>query len=673
MSQVTYPGVYVREIPSGSRPISNVSTSVAAFIDFFKEGPVDEPMQIFGMSDFQRIFGGLDTRSEASYAISQFFMNGGSEAWVVRITRKEADGSSSIDTNAAAAKVGIGDSLTTPSSNPVIAVEAANAGAWGNTVRVSIEPDPESPTTKFGLFVNRYESGEGNASVIQSEKYLGLTLQTGPKYFYDVINGSSQLIKVTDAASGSGTSLPIPNGNYSSADIDTSAVDLTMLDNTDFSIQIGDNTATGVIKGATVNDLRKFRSVLEKAIRKATAVSGSEITTAFTGASVELIGDRYLIKAGAGRDYSPNLTMILTDGSGAVATSLNLDGQHNYQEYSLGLNGEPIDTATNFATDVYSLALKAGQKGADGSVPQADEIIGDAEDKTGLFALKDVDLFNILCLPLAAKIGEDSSRVTEMTQIYAEAIAYCEERRAICLIDVPNDIKDYATMKDWVDDHASIIRHKNSVTYFPNPRIADPENDYRLRTIGASGTMAGLYSRTDTTRGVWKAPAGTEATLRGVNELCVKVNDSQNGVLNPLGINCLRNFPVYGNISWGARTLVGADIQASEWKYVSVRRLALFLEESLFRGTKWVVFENNDEPLWASIRQNIRAFMMRLFNEGAFQGGSPDEAFFVKCDAETTTQTDRNLGVVNIEIGFAALKPAEFVVLKIQQMSNEDA
>jgi hypothetical protein len=159
--------------------------------------------------------------------------------------------------------------------------------------------------------------------------------------------------------------------------------------------------------------------------------------------------------------------------------------------------------------------------------------------------------------------------------------------------------------------------------------------------------------------------------LSGVRELKVKLTDRENGDINKLGVNCLRNFPVYGNVVWGARTLDGADPMASEWKYIPIRRLALFIEESLYRGTQWVVFEPNDEPLWAQIRLNVGAFMHNLFRQGAFQGRSPREAYFVKCDAETTTQNDRNLGIVNILVGFAPLKPAEFVVIKIQQMAGD--
>ncbi len=167
-----------------------------------------------------------------------------------------------------------------------------------------------------------------------------------------------------------------------------------------------------------------------------------------------------------------------------------------------------------------------------------------------------------------------------------------------------------------------------------------------------------------------ESAAGTEADLRNVSDVELNLTDNENGVLNKLGVNCIRKFP-NGIVNWGARTLDGSDDFGSEWKYIPIRRLALFLEESLFRGTKWVVFEPNDEPLWAKVRMNLNAFMMSLFRQGAFQGSTPDKAFFVKCDGETTTQNDRNLGIVNIQVGFAPLKPAEFVIITIQQMAGD--
>ena len=178
-------------------------------------------------------------------------------------------------------------------------------------------------------------------------------------------------------------------------------------------------------------------------------------------------------------------------------------------------------------------------------------------------------------------------------------------------------------------------------------------------------------ARTDASRGVWKAPAGIDATISGAAELSAKLTDGENGILNPLGVNCLRSFPVIGRVVWGARTLVGADQLADQWKYLPVRRTALYIEETLYRATQWVVFEPNDEPLWAQIRLNIGAFMQGMFRQGAFQGQSPRDAYFVKCDKETTTQDDINRGVVNIVVGFAPLKPAEFVVIKLQQIAGQ--
>jgi len=159
-----------------------------------------------------------------------------------------------------------------------------------------------------------------------------------------------------------------------------------------------------------------------------------------------------------------------------------------------------------------------------------------------------------------------------------------------------------------------------------------------------------------------------DAILAGLPELSVPLTDPENGELNPIAVNCLRVKPAAGPVVWGARTLEGDDRRPSDWKYIPVRRLALFLEESLYRGTQWVVFEPNDEPLWAQIRLNLNAFMQGLFRQGAFAGSSPRDAYFVKCDRETTTPIDVNLGIVNIVVGFAPLKPAEFVIIQIQQI-----
>jgi phage tail sheath protein FI len=249
------------------------------------------------------------------------------------------------------------------------------------------------------------------------------------------------------------------------------------------------------------------------------------------------------------------------------------------------------------------------------------------------------------------------------------ALKYCKDRRAFFVLDAPESWTSVDEAEAGVD--GLNLRDENVAVYFPRVKMVDPLRDNMPSVFAPSGVVAGLYARTDARRGVWKAPAGTEATMAGVRDLAVPITDGENGRLNPIGVNCLRSFPVTGNVVWGARTLEGADQLASEWKYVPVRRTALFIEETLYRGLKWVVFEPNDEPLWAQIRLNVGSFMHTLYRQGAFQGTTPKDAYLVKCDKETTTQADIDRGVVNILVGFAPLKPAEFVFVRIQQLAGQ--
>jgi phage tail sheath protein FI len=291
--------------------------------------------------------------------------------------------------------------------------------------------------------------------------------------------------------------------------------------------------------------------------------------------------------------------------------------------------------------------------------------------REGLWALEKADLFNLLCIPPLDRSGTTSEDVDPGTTL-AAALEYCKDRRAMLIVDPPttwDDPDDVTNAGIGVDSLG--LRDENAAVYFPRLMMPDPERNNRLQEFPPCGVVAGVIARTDATRGVWKAPAGQDTVMSGVRALSYKLTDGQNGILNPLGVNCLRSFPVIGNVVWGARTLEGADRLASEWKYIPVRRLALFIEESLYRGTQWVVFEPNDEPLWSQIRLNVGAFMHNLFRQGAFQGRTPREAYLVKCDAETTTQADINLGIVNVVVGFAPLKPAEFVIIRIQQLAGQ--
>jgi phage tail sheath protein FI len=306
--------------------------------------------------------------------------------------------------------------------------------------------------------------------------------------------------------------------------------------------------------------------------------------------------------------------------------------------------------------------------GADSAALVEADYTGSQSDKTGLYALEHADLFNLLCIPPDSRSGNTSATV------YQAALAYCVQRRAMLIVDPPatwNSATAAAKSVLATDVGVSGESARNAALYFPRVIQADPLREGQLDAFVPCGLVAGTMARTDTQRGVWKAPAGVDAAINGSQGLAINLTDAENGQLNPLGINCLRAFPVVGRVLWGARTLRGADQLADEYKYISVRRLALYIEESLYRGTQWVVFEPNDEPLWAQLRLNLGAFMQNLFRQGAFQGRTPREAYFVKCDRETTTQNDINLGIVNIVVGFAPLKPAEFVIISLQQMAGQ--
>jgi Bacteriophage tail sheath protein len=498
-STLSYPGVYIEEIPSGVRTITGVATSITAFLGSALRGPVDEPVRIQSFGDFERTFGGLWTKSTLSYAAQHFFLNGGTDAIVVRIAR-----------NADKARIVL------PGGTGPLTLVASSVGTWGNALRAIVDHDT-ADTADPNLFNLRVEETVGT-TVRSAETFRNLSIDPGAARFVSkVLEQQSALVRVDGA-------LPLA---------------------------------------------------------------------------------------------PPNPT-----------TGVNSD--------KLGTDGDDL-TATEYQ--------------------------GSESAKTGLFALEKTDLFNMLCIPPPTRDGDVDFATLDMARIY------CRKRRAMLIVDSPSTWTDVATAEAGIATLG--LTDKNAAIYFPRIRVPDPLRENRLEELVPCGAVAGVFARTDAQRGVWKAPAGQEATLAGVRELAVKLTDGEQGRLNPLGVNCLRTFPITGHVVWGARTLEGADRLASEWKYVPVRRLALFLEESLYRGTQWVVFEPNDEPLWSQIRLNVGAFMHNLFRQGAFQGQSPREAYLVKCDKETTTQTDINLGIVNIVVGFAPLKPAEFVILRIQQLAGQ--
>ncbi len=645
----TYPGVYIEEIPSGVHTITGVATSIAAFVDYFTMGPMNEAVQVLSFADFERTFGGLNSLSEASYAIQQFFLNGGSEACVVRVASSDPVGPPVVPPAAPAAAT-IADAV---GGTLALTVTAINEGTWGDGLRVGV--DTNVPVAgQFNLTISFFQQQGGVSTLVNQEVFRNLSPNPADPTFVETVvnddNTGSSLVRVK-ANPGK---TPLGSGTYSGAitvPVNFGAPNPTV----DVTIGTSGPHTITIALPAGNHSLDEISPALEEAIRGAVASD-----TRFSGAIVDVVnGNQLRVMAGPG---SPS--DIVTFAVNATATLLHLDTaavpavSANVQQYILGV--------TNGGAQL------GFTPGADGMPPNSTDLIGSLAAKTGIFALEDVDLFNLLCIPRTAITRGTNHPLNDAQAgaVITVAEQYCETRRAFFLVDTPLGFTKPTSIKNWLAANNS-LRDKNAALYYPRVLVPDPENSFRLRSLGASGTIAGLCARIDTTRGVWKAPAGTEANLVNVPQLDYSLTDGENGVLNPLAINCLRNFPVFGNVCWGARTLEGAAQLESDWKYVPVRRFTLFLEESLYRGTKWVVFEPNDEPLWAQIRLNIGAFMQSLFRQGAFQGTSPRDAYFVKCDSETTTQTDINNGIVNIVVGFAPLKPAEFVILKIQQIAGQ--
>ncbi|HEV7887086.1 MAG TPA: phage tail sheath C-terminal domain-containing protein [Acidimicrobiales bacterium] len=536
-AQLTYPGVYIEEVPSGVRTIVGVATSITAFVGRTRWGPVADATDILSASQFARVFGGRWPASPLTQAVDDFFQNGGSHAVVVRLVHDDAE--------TAALSVGGLDLV------------AASPGSWGADLRAAVDHADVDPALAASLGLASKDE-LFNLTVTHAvpggavERYANLSVKDNRRNVAATLKEKSDLVRVAEGWGGANPPDPTDGKD-----------------------------ALGTVEDQLGEAKKAYRNGTGN--KAAVTAKETELRTAVDTARA------------AAKDGSPLALADFTDDTAAV-------------------------------------------------------------EHKGLFALDGADTVNLLCIPPHEADGDIE------LGLVAAASTYCEKRRALFLVDPRTSWTDPSDGMAWIDEVDGA--KANAAVYFPRLKRPDGESV-------PCGAVAGVMARTDAARGVWKAPAGLDAVLRNVPDLAVRLNDDENGLLNPVGVNCLRSMPPAGRVVWGARTAVGADVLASDWKYVPVRRLALFLEESLFRGTKWVVFEPNDEPLWSQIRLSAGSFMHQLFRQGAFQGRSPREAYFVKCDGETTTQADRDLGVVNVNVGFAPLKPAEFVVIRLQQMAGQ--
>ncbi|HEX7318197.1 MAG TPA: phage tail sheath subtilisin-like domain-containing protein [Pyrinomonadaceae bacterium] len=636
-STLTYPGVYIEEIPSGVRTITGVATSITAFVGRALRGPVNEAVVINGYGDYERVFGGLWLLSSMSYAVRDFFLNGGGQAVIVRLFAPTAAEATAAATAAQTAATTAANAVANAAANAVTnAIATTTAADIATAARGAVTGAPGSVENTAGDTVASAAEDAAAAPAATLQDVADAAQGAVADAVTDAGNAATVTTKARLAAGGTGTGTTQLNleaasegawGNSLRAHIDYAVKDPTV--NLDlFNLSVKD-MATGVTE---VHRNVSFQSTSPRYVDKVLANES-----------------RLVRMRNVALTARPTANAPGTDGIVAAGTD----------PFTF------VDTVPNPDVPYFS-AVAAADAASDGRELLGTDYVptvGGEADKLGIYALLKADLFNLLCLPPPDPAGDLPASVIPF------AAALCERERAMLLIDPPNGAKRVDTAITQIAAINPVS--KNAAVYFPRLRQANPLRDNQMEEFVPCGAVAGVIARTDATRGVWKAPAGLDATLSGVPDLAVQLTDAENGQLNPLGINCLRAMPAVGRVVWGARTTKGDDRLADEWKYIPVRRTALYIEESLYRGTQWVVFEPNDEPLWAQIRLNVGAFMQNMFRQGAFQGRSPKEAYFVKCDKETTTQNDINLGIVNIIVGFAPLKPAEFVVIKLQQMAGQ--
>jgi phage tail sheath protein FI len=611
---LTAPGVYIEELPSGVRTIVGVSTSVTAFIGRTRRGPVDRAVPIGSFGEFERRFGGLWSQGDLGHVVSHFFQNGGRDAVVVRV---HAGATAATGAAAPPLRIAATAAATALPSFDHLRVRSTNgAAADAYTLTITAEDAANAALV----------DGNGDPHTVS----VALSLTTDP----------------TAAIAGAQSATVPP-------------VALALLS--------GAPPISRPVDGADVVSVGGVATVPVSALTFAAADPGSWGDGVEVTVSPDRTGGTFTLSARlidvTGRELENEVYhgLVLTPGAvtfvGDVLAS---------RSSLLRLTGVPPALPATAGTG----RLSGGQ---DGTEPDVGAFRGSEATRSGLFALDEIDVVNLLCVPFpaATTVVDEAERASFWS---GTALPWCQARGAFAVIDPPPSwtsfdavSADLANATGWMSN----LRSAFGAQYFPNLLVPDPLQENRLRPFPPCGTVAGVVARTDGGRGVWKAPAGLDAVLAGVLDLAAQLTDGEQGVLNREGVNCVRAFPGAGRVVWGARTLLGQDRSASEWKYVPVRRLASFLEQSLLRGTRWAVFQGNDEPLWSQLRLNIGAFLHQLFRQGAFAGRTPAEAYFVKCDADTTTQADIDAGIVNVLIGFAPVKPAEFVVIQIKQLAGQ--
>ena len=638
--QTSYPGVYIEERPSGVRTIVGVATSVTAFVGAARMGPVDTPVRITSLPDYARVFGTpIDADSPMGHCVAHFFANGGSEAVIVRILASDATFATATLRSAAPADV--------------LVLSAAGKGAWATRVGgVGLEAAVDragsaNPADLFNLTVTqRAIDPRTNASAVVAEE-VHRNLSMSPAHGRYALKSLASSTLATAALA-----TPAPTSSAKGSSVGAGAVPnpLTIsAANNRLLVSVDHGPAVEVVLFPA--EVANGASVDKSPTQIATELKNNALPNAGLAATATQSGGVITIESGAGGLDS---AVAVTPGPGGDASrELQLGLAFGGAEVSGSADVRPADSGA-------TPAPFAG--GIDGSPVAAADFVPSG-GSGGVYSLGQrlFPRFNLLCLPGVTAADE--------VQVM-NALSYCRDERAVLIVDTP---------AGWTTDPPDVgglpAFGEHGAIYYPRLRVTERSAAGATTELDLppSGAVAGAVARIDTTRGVWKAPAGLEAGLVGFADLSVPTDDALSGLLNPRGVNVLRAFPGAGTVVWGARTLEGDDSQASEFKYLPVRRLTNMIASSLYLGTQFAVFEPNDPGLWAQLRLAVGTFMRTLFRQGAFQQSedrSESKSFFVACDATVNPQSEVDLGRVNVVVGFAPLKPAEFVIVTITQISQ---
>ena len=574
MAEYLSPGVYVEEYDSGAVPMQGVSTSTAGFIGLAQRGPVvGKPQLVTSFADYKRAFGGYLSEAKFGearflpYAVEQFFINGGSRAYIMRVA---AEG-------AAAAKATAG----------VLQIEAANPGEWGNKIRVTVEASSKAKTQVIA--VNGADLKLKNAEGFNQGDVVEL-FDGKAKAYATIVSSLDNIVTLDAPCTLNVADEKIGTPKY----IKTCELTLTV----------------------------KLDDVVE------------------TYANVSLCPEAGNFVSARTRK-SDLVTIAVTEAKAPAAPK---EGKDEKAPAPAKAGATPIEL-------VGGAAVIALAGGSDGKVANVNPSVYMGADngpgkRSGLAAfLENVDV-SIMAIP----------GVTA-PEVQAALIAHCENcKSCFAILDVPIDRKktnDVVEFRDMYDTTYAAMYH-------PWLEMFDPLAK-RSAYFPPSGAMAGIYARTDNERGVHKAPANE--IVRGCTGLSCNYNEGEQDILNPKGVNLIRAFTGRGIRVWGARTMSSNGL----WKYVNVRRLYIYIEESIKANTNWVVFEPNSEVLWGRVTRTIEMFLATCWRSGALAGSTPSEAYFVECGPTTMTQDDIDNGRLICNIGIAAVKPAEFVIFRITQ------